>query len=144
MAFCNSIFPLLPSSQAPHCHEIGHQPPPSYVGRRFVCHYRRTNRWQGWVLVRILIPLRFFRPFAQIVLCSWPFLVASPVFLAVGSGLLYSLENNHIRYKNGWIPDPCGYGCRPWNVKCISRRTVSPRKKFLQANGVRHADGLYS
>ena len=34
----------------------------------------------------------FLLPFAEIVLRSWPFLVASPVFLAVGSGLLYSLE----------------------------------------------------
>ena len=126
---CNSIFPLLPSRQAPHCHEIGYRPPPFHVGRRFVRHYRRTNRWQGWVLVRIPSSSSgFLPPFAEIVLRSWPFLVASPVFLAVGSGLLYSLENNHIRYKNGWIPDPCGYRCRPRNAKCPGRCTVSPRK----------------
>ena len=34
----------------------------------------------------------FLPPFAENVLRSWPFLIASPVFLAVGSGLLYSLE----------------------------------------------------
>ena len=54
-------------------------------------------------------------------------------------------RNNHIQCKNSWIPDPGGYGCRPQNAKCISRCTVSPRKKkFLQANGVCHVDRLYS
>ena len=54
-------------------------------------------------------------------------------------------RNNHIQCINSWIPDPGGYGCRPQNAKCISRCTVSPRKKkFLQANGVCHVDRLYS
>lgn len=83
---------ILSSGEASYGHSVGYFHTPLYDGSCSVRHQFRSDRRQIRILVCIFFPLELCT--LPTISCSWPFLVASPVFITIGSGLLYLLDTN--------------------------------------------------
>lgn len=80
---------FLPGCQAQVSHVLGNQPFSVHVGPRHHCHRCWPDSGKNWVLVCLIF--QFVWEQLSENPPSWPFLMGAPIFLAVGSGLLFTV-----------------------------------------------------